>query len=171
MKAQVDIVSGFLGSGKTSFIIGILESEKLSKEKIVVLQYEAGEEMINPKENVFLEKASKEQHADSGYIRKIIEKHMPDRIIIEHNGMLKLSDLIFTLEENTLNETCRINRIFNIVDYSTFSIFINNMPHILTEQISNSDMIVINKIDIMQEDAVKEISDTLKAINNRQTSL
>lgn len=169
MKPQIDIITGFLGAGKTTFINGLLQSEPLAKERIVVIQCETGEEEIdseplnNP--NIHVEKLDGEKSIDTIGMKEIIKKYSPDRILIEHNGMSKVEELLDTLEDRKLRKYCSVNMVFHLVDASTFDVYMNNMGSILVEQISNSGLIIINNMENLSRHKINNIQKTLTAIN------
>lgn len=169
MKTQIDIITGFLGSGKTAFINGLLQSDMLSDERIVILQCETGEEEIENSladhEKIHIERISDEKRVDSVYIKGIIKKYLPHRIIIEHNGMAALEELLVRLEDYKLSKTCRINAIIHIIDSSTFDVFMNNMGPLLIEQLSSSDLIIINNREALSRHKITRMAGTLEAIN------
>ncbi len=167
MKTQIDIITGFLGSGKTTFINGIFEKERLLNKKIVIIQCESGEieidNWIKRNRNVYVKKPIKT--IDTQFICDIIDKYQPYKIIIEYNGMSKLEDLITVLEDRTIRKNCVINKIVHNIDALTFDVFMKNMGAILTEQLSNSDLIVINNTDDFSKDKLNKMERSLKAIN------
>lgn len=169
MKIDVDIITGFLGSGKTKLINSMFENDKLSQDAIVIIQCETGETEINfnPLEdkNVYVKNINKEISLDTKYIDEIIKEYEPSRIIIEANGMDKFENLLNTFEDSKVRANCVINKIVHTIDGLTFDIFMNNMGGILVEQISNSDYIVINNVDNFTEKKLKNVRKTLKAIN------
>ncbi|MDT3701196.1 MAG: permease [Thermincola sp.] len=169
MKIQVNIITGFLGSGKTTFINETLKRGLLSNKKTLVIQCEAGEreledEIINHR-TVIVKKFSKDKPLDSQLVKDIIKWHLPNRIIIEHNGMSKMEDLVTLLEDSDLIKLCKINQVINIIDANTFDLYINNMRPILTEQISISDSIILNNADGLPKGKFNNVQQTLKAIN------
>jgi uncharacterized protein len=169
MKTQIDIVSGFLGSGKTTFINGFLENERLSKDRIVIIQCETGEIVIDDQltegKNIYVKSVLKESSFDAKYINEIVKKYLPHKIIIEHNGTKKLDDLLDMLYDRSIRKNCAINKIIHTIDAATFDIFMNNMGEILIEQISNSDMIVVNNAKGLTKNKLGNMEKTLKAIN------
>ncbi len=175
MKAQVDIVTGFLGSGKTTFIQSLLQSDLLAEERIAVIQCEAGEEEIgiDPADgrNISLDRVANGRLPDSAYIKGIIEKYLPDRIIIEHNGMQKVEDLLDTLEDSKVRKNCKLDRVIHLVESSTFEVYMNNMGSILTEQISNSDLIIANQIEEISRSKRDKMLKALGGINKHASVL
>ncbi len=169
MKIQIDIITGFLDSGKTTFINGMLKNDAMSNGKIVILQYEAGDIELDTEETndkkIIINKPDKDRDINSQYINAIIEKHRPDRIIIEYNGMELLDTLFQALEEKSVRKKCVCNSVINIIDVNTFDIYMNNIGSVFIEQISNSDLIVLNKIKESASDRINSIKKTVKALN------
>lgn len=114
MKTKVDIVSGFLDSGKTTFINGMLENKELLGERIVIIQCESGEteihcELIKDKK-VFIKNLDKDKLITQELIDTILDKYYPNRIIIEHNGMSKLEILVNIFEDRQIRKKSVIKR-------------------------------------------------------------
>ncbi|SHJ63809.1 hypothetical protein SAMN02745163_02330 [Clostridium cavendishii DSM 21758] len=169
MKIAVDIITGFLGAGKTKLINSMLENKDLSKETIVIIQCETGETEITcnliENKNIVIKNINKEILLDAKYINNLVKEYQPNRIIIEANGMEKLQNLLNTFDDPNINRLCLLNRIINTIDALTFDIFMNNISSILVDQISNSDFIVINNTDNFTKENLKNIKKTLKRIN------
>lgn len=169
MKTQVDIITGFLGSGKTKLINDMLGNESFSKDKVVVIQCEAGETEIDSRiledENIWVKEICKQNSLDTKYINEIIKEYLPSRIIIEANGMDKLENLLNTFDDSAVKGNCVINKIVHTIDGLTFDIFMNNMGGILADQISNSDFIVLNNIESFAKEKLNNMKRTLKEIN------
>ena len=168
MKIKVDIVTGFLGSGKTKFIKNKLENEVLKKDIIVVIQCEKGQTEIDcniKNESLFIVNVGKENTLDKEYINYIIKKYQPTKIIIEANGMQKVDDLLKIFDYLTISRKCFINEIVHTIDASTYDIFMNNMGEILINQILNSDFIILNNTAGLHGEKLKNIEQNLKRIN------
>ncbi len=169
MKTRIDIITGFLGSGKTTFINGFLENERISEDRIVIIQCEMGEididyQLIEGK-NAYVKSVVKESSLNAQYIMEIVKKYLPHRIIIEHNGTKRLEDLLSMLYDRTISRNCEINKIIHTIDSVTFDVFMNNMGAILIEQISNSDMIVVNNTSGLTKSKLDNMEKSLKSIN------
>lgn len=169
MKVQIDVITGFLGAGKTRFINGILKNKLLSKQRVVILQRELGETEINSEfvkdENIYVKCVHKGIAFDGSYIREIVKKYHPDRIIIEHNGTESLDALLDVLYSGAARKSCTVVQIIHIIDAGTHDIFMNNMGEMLIEQISGSDLIVINNAAELSERSLCAMEKSLKAIN------
>ena len=106
MNVKVEIVIGFLGSGKTSFINSMLQGEELQNEIIVVIQDEFGNCEINSDLNnekqqsqIIVIKNDEDKEINGDYIKKIISEYIPSRIFIEVNGMKNSTNIINIFNE------------------------------------------------------------------------
>ncbi len=169
MKTKIDIITGFLDSGKTTLINGMLENKELTGEKVVILQLEAGEIEIDTEpygnENIFIKKREEGQTADPSYIREVLDEYRPDRIIIECNGMKGPGGIFSALGDRSVRKRCFIDRVVCTIDASMFEIYMDNMGDILVDQISDSDLIVLDKTYGFAQDRLDKIEKTLKALN------
>lgn len=152
---KIDIISGFLGAGKTTLIKQLLKD--ISKnEKIVIIENEIGEENIDAKDLQELEASVKE--ITSGCIccslsmnlitvlNKLGEEGSIDRIIIEPTGLATLSDLLEIF--NYINSsTVRLNLIITVLDVLELELFAGNFGTFFTDQIKNCKILVLSKID------------------------
>lgn len=170
MKTQVDIITGFLGSGKTSAINSLLENEEMQSQRIYIIQCEMGEAVIQGDllqgKAIDTGYAAKDSNMDAKYILEIIKSFRPERIIIEHNGTGSLEQLLKVLQHSSIYKYCFVNKIIHMIDAVTFELFMNNMGDILTEQIFNSDYIVINNSRGKEKSALRHMEKVLKSINN-----
>ncbi|GCD08754.1 permease [Clostridium tagluense] len=169
MKIKVDIITGFLGSGKTKFINDKLITEDLIKNKIVIIQCEKGQTTIDyvriDNENLFIENVSKQDPINLEYMNKIIEKYKPNKIIIEANGIEKIHDLLEIFDYFSISRKCTTPKIVHLIDATTFDLFMNNLGEILINQISNSDFIILKNTTALNNEKIKNIKGTLKGIN------
>ena len=169
MKAQIDLVTGFLGSGKTTFINALLQDQAAGKERIVVIQREYGEQEIARELGedmvIFIEKMEKGSTLDAGFLGEILKKYTPDRIIIEQNGMAKAGELLEELDNREISIRCRINNIVTTINAATFDILLRNLGSILAEKISRCNLIVLNGVEGLTEEALQATEKTLQACN------
>jgi len=169
MKTQVDIITGFLGSGKTAVINKFLENEEIQSRRTFIIQCEMGETAIDG--SLLQGKAidtgcvTRGNNIDVKYILEIIKTCQPERIIIEHNGTGSLEQLLEVFQHRSIHKYCIVNKIIHMIDADTFELFMNNMGGILTEQIFNSDFIIINNSRDLEKSRLKHMEKVLKAIN------
>lgn len=172
MNIKVEIVIGFLGSGKTSFINSMLQGEELQNETIVVIQDEFGNcEIKNnlnnfKKENkiiVIKNEENKEICAD--YIKKIIGEYIPCRIFIEVNCMKNSTNIINIFNEKSMKKICKLEDIINIIDVIKFPMYFRNMKSIITTHIFNSETIILNNVHALKNKEFSMVQKEIKNIN------
>jgi len=173
---KIDIVSGFLGAGKTTLIKKLIE-EAFKGEKLVLIENEFGEIGID---GGFLKDAGIEiTEMNSGCIccslvgdfgtalKEVIEKFSPDRIIIEPSGVGKLSDVIKAVEG--IEGDITINSTTAVVDGLKTKMYMKNFGEFFNNQVENAGTIVISRSQKMPEPALDECVKLLKEHNNEAT--
>lgn len=166
MKTKVDIISGFLGAGKTTLIKKMLE-EKLYNEKLVIIENEFGEIGID---GSILKKSGVEvKEMNSGCIcctlvgdfgkaiQEVITKFKPDRIVIEPSGVGKLSDVIKACETPKLKELLQINMVITVADVQKYQMYASNFGEFFENQIKNAKTVILSrtqKVDSKKTEAV-----------------
>jgi G3E family GTPase len=152
---KIDIISGFLGAGKTTLIKQLLKDISIN-EKIVIIENEIGEENIDAQDLRELEASIKE--ITSGCIccslstnlittlNTIGDEGSVDRIIIEPTGLATLSDLLemFTYINNKAIE---LNLIITVLDVLELELFAGNFGTFFSDQIRNCAIVIISKVD------------------------
>lgn len=176
---KIDIVSGFLGAGKTTFIKRVLEIVK--NEKTVLIENEFGEVGID---GGFLEDSGIEiKEMNSGCIccslvgdftsslKEILEKYEPQRVIIEPSGVGKLSDVMKAVELVESKLKIEQGKSVTVVDASKCKMYAKNFGEFFNNQIQYADIIVLSRTDIADEkkqtkavEIVREINPTAKII-------
>ncbi|MBU5311836.1 permease [Tissierella carlieri] len=168
MKTGIEIVTGFLSSGKTS-MINIILGENIDKDKkIVIIQCEMGQKEINEKEineNIIIEKIPKGNSLEEMYIKQIVDKYSPDKIIIEQNGMETIEELLNQLDTKSMRKYTIIERIINIIDCKQFNMLMGILGNNLINKISYSDLIILNHVDGVSDDELEDINKKIGSIN------
>ena len=173
---KIDIVSGFLGAGKTTLIKKLIE-EAFKGEKLVLIENEFGEIGID---GGFLKDAGIEiTEMNSGCIccslvgdfgtalKEVIDKFAPDRIIIEPSGVGKLSDVVKAV--NGIEGDITINSTTAVVDGMKTKMYMKNFGEFFNNQVENAGTIVISRTQKMPELALDECIKLLKEHNNEAT--
>lgn len=145
-EVPVYLFTGLLESGKTSFIRDTLNDKGFqNKEKTIVILCEEGIEEIDEaamaKKNVFVERVESKESLNQNFYQRIEEFHNPDRIMIEYNGMWEMDGI----DEDDMPETWVLAQVISTVDATTFPMYWNNMRSIIMEQLSLSDMVIMNR--------------------------
>lgn len=177
---KIDIISGFLGAGKTTLIKKLLE-EGLKGEKLVLIENEFGEIGID---GGFLKDAGVEiTEMNSGCIccslvgdfgtalKDVIDKYSPDRIIIEPSGVGKLSDVIKAV--NNVMESGNTDVVLNsttaVVDGLKTKMYMKNFGEFFNNQVESAGTIVISRTQKFPEAKLDECVKLLKEHNENAT--
>lgn len=171
---KIDVISGFLGAGKTTLIKKLFESS-FNNEKVVLIENEFGEIGID---GGFLKQSGVEiKEINSGCIccslvgdfsesmKEVIATYSPDRIIIEPSGVGKLSDIINAI--NALEADVKLNILVTVVDGSKAKIYLKNFGEFFINQVDAADTVMINKIDKLDEEKLLEVVALIKEKNPR----
>lgn len=154
---KIDIISGFLGAGKTTFIKKLLE-EAIAGEQVVLIENEFGEIGID---GGFLKDAGIEiREMNSGCIccslvgdfgkslEEVLTKYQPERVIIEPSGVGKLSDVMKAVRDVAMNLDVKLNSAVTIVDAAKCKMYMKNFGEFFNNQIENAGTIVLSRTDI-----------------------
>ena len=154
---KIDIISGFLGAGKTTFIKKLLQ-EAISGEQVVLIENEFGEIGID---GGFLKDSGIEiREMNSGCIccslvgdfgkslSEVLTKYKPDRIIIEPSGVGKLSDVMKAVIDVSADMDVALNSAVTIVDAAKCKMYMKNCGEFFNNQIENAGTVVLSRTDI-----------------------
>ena len=154
---KIDIISGFLGAGKTTFIKKLLQ-EAISGEQVVLIENEFGEIGID---GGFLKDSGIEiREMNSGCIccslvgdfgkslSEVLTKYKPDRIIIEPSGVGKLSDVMKAIIDVSADMDVALNSAVTIVDAAKCKMYMKNFGEFFNNQIENAGTVVLSRTDI-----------------------
>lgn len=143
MEIPIFIVSGFLDSGKTSFIIDAISKDGFDKKgRTLVILCEEGEVELTSefasKHNTTLIKIDSQEELNAEYLSELAAKYIPDRVILELNCMWNINELYFP-------DCYRMAQVISFVDANTFEVYYNNMRQKFKEMIELSDLVVFNR--------------------------
>lgn len=171
---KIDVISGFLGAGKTTLIKKLL-SEGLQNEKVVLIENEFGEIGID---GGFLKEAGVQiTEMNSGCIccslvgdfgdalKKVIDEYHPDRVIIEPSGVGKLSDVMGAVKG--VSEACELelNSATTVADASKVKIYMKNFGEFYDNQIGNAGCIVLSRSQNVSDEKLQAAVDMLREKN------
>ncbi len=158
---KIDIISGFLGAGKTTFIKKLLK-EAIAGEKVVLIENEFGEIGID---GGFLQDAGIEiREMNSGCIccslvgdfgkslAEVLNTYTPDRVIIEPSGVGKLSDVMKAVCDVAGEIDVKLNGSITVVDAQKCKMYMKNFGEFFNNQIENAGMIVLSRTDVANAD-------------------
>lgn len=169
--AKIDIISGFLGAGKTTLIKKLI-AEAFEGEKLVLIENEFGEIGID---GGFLKEAGIQiTEMNSGCIccslvgdfgealKEVLEKYTPDRVIIEPSGVGKLSDVIKAVQN--IGDSVVINSTATVVDASKCKMYMKNYGEFYNNQIEFAGTVILSRT---QNVSVEKLDTCLKMIREK----
>ena len=162
---KIDIISGFLGAGKTTLIKKLLK-EALNGEKVVLIENEFGEIGID---GGFLKEAGIQiTEMNSGCIccslvgdfgnalEEVLSTYHPERIIIEPSGVGKLSDVISAVQKVVeKNKTVEMNCFATVADASKCKMYMKNFGEFYNNQIENASAIILSRTQSIKEERLE----------------
>lgn len=173
---KIDVISGFLGAGKTTLIKKLFASD-LKNEKVVLIENEFGEIGVD---GAFLKDSGVQiKEINSGCIccslvgdfsksmKEIVEKFNPDRIIIEPSGVGKLSDIIKAIEK--VEEPLKINIVATVVDGGKCKMYFKNFGEFYDDQIKQANTVIVSKTDKLGEEKILAAVELIKSLNPHAT--
>ncbi|MBR2474888.1 MAG: GTP-binding protein [Clostridia bacterium] len=170
---KIDIISGFLGAGKTTLIKKLIK-EAYAGEKLVLIENEFGEIGID---GGFLQDAGINiTEMNSGCIccslvgdfgkalAKVLDEYHPDRILIEPSGVGKLSDVIRAVQ-GIENPEAKLNSFTAVCDAGKCKMYIKNFGEFYNDQVENASAIIMSHTGGMSEDKIAKAFELLREKN------
>ncbi len=179
MAIKIDVISGFLGAGKTTLIRKLL-MDALKGQQVVLIENEFGEIGID---GGFLKDAGIQiREMNSGCIccslvgdfgtalKEVADKYHPDRIIIEPSGVGKLSDVIRAVERNT-GEGMVLNSATTVVDVTKCRMYLKNFGEFFKNQVEAAGTIILSRMDTekAKPETVEEALKLIRELNPSAT--
>ena len=145
---MVYLMTGFLDSGKTQFLKFTLEQDYFQIDgKTLLILCEEGEEEYNPMEmlkyGVVIEKIEDQEDLTEEYLEELNRKHEPERVVVEYNGMWKVSDF----ESMKLPDGWEIEQKLTTVDASTFQMYLTNLKPLFVEMVRGAELVLFNRCE------------------------
>ena len=173
-RTKIDIISGFLGAGKTTLIKKLLK-DAFKGEQVVLIENEFGEIGID---GGFLKEAGIEiREMNSGCIccslvgdfgaslKEVISKYHPDRILIEPSGVGKLSDVIKAVQGVAEETGLVLNSYTTVVDAKKCKMYMRNFGEFFNNQVEYAGAIIMSRTDIVDEAKAQTAMELLREIN------
>ncbi len=174
--AKIDIVSGFLGAGKTTLIKKLLK-EALENTKVVLIENEFGEIGID---GGFLKEAGIEiKEMNSGCIccslvgdfgtslKEVLDTYAPERILIEPSGVGKLSDVMKAVQDVVPEAEVTLNSAVAVVDASKCKMYIKNFGEFFINQIEHAGTIILSRTGKLSEEKLEACVALLRGYNGK----
>lgn len=171
---KIDIISGFLGAGKTTLIKKLL-SEAFTGEQVVLIENEFGEIGID---GGFLKESGIEiREMNSGCIccslvgdfgkslREVVDTYHPDRILIEPSGVGKLSDVIRAVQDVQAEIDAELNSFTTVVDVTKCRIYRKNFGEFFSNQIEYAGAVILSRTDKAKPEKIEESVALLRELN------
>lgn len=175
---KIDIVSGFLGAGKTTLIKKLLK-ESLADTKVVLIENEFGEIGID---GGFLKESGIEiKEMNSGCIccslvgdfgtslREVLDTYTPDRILIEPSGVGKLSDVMKAVQDAMADREVELNSAVAVVDACKCRMYIKNFGEFFVNQIEHAGTVILSRTDKLNEEKLAACVALVREHNARAT--
>ena len=175
---KIDIISGFLGAGKTTFIKKLLQ-EAIKGEQVVLIENEFGQIGID---GGFLKDSGIEiREMNSGCIccslvgdfgrslEEVLTKYQPDRVIIEPSGVGKLSDVMNAVKNVASEIEVMLNSAVTVVDVNKCRMYMKNFGEFFNNQIENAGTIVLSRTDVADPKKVQGAVEMLRQHNAKAT--
>ena len=145
---MVYLMTGFLDSGKTQFLDFTLKQDYFQIDgKTLLILCEEGEEEYNPMEmlkyGVVIEKIEDQEDLTEEYLEELNRKHEPERVVVEYNGMWKVSDF----ESMKLPDGWEIEQKLTTVDASTFQMYLTNLKPLFVEMVRGAELVLFNRCE------------------------
>ena len=173
---KIDIISGFLGAGKTTLIKKLL-AEAFTGEQVVLIENEFGEIGID---GGFLKESGIEiREMNSGCIccslvgdfgkslREVVDTYHPDRILIEPSGVGKLSDVIKAVQDVQEDIDAQLNSFSTVVDVTKCRIYRKNFGEFFSNQIEYAGAVILSRTDKAKPEKTEESVALLRELNPR----
>ncbi len=173
---KIDIVSGFLGAGKTTLIKKLLK-EALADTKVVLIENEFGEIGID---GGFLKEAGIEiKEMNSGCIccslvgdfgtslKEVLDTYAPERILIEPSGVGKLSDVMKAVQDVVAEAQVELNSAVAVVDASKCKMYMKNFGEFFLNQIEHAGTIILSRTGKMSEEKLAACVDMIREHNGK----
>lgn len=175
---KIDIVSGFLGAGKTTLIKKLL-AEALGDTKVVLIENEFGEIGID---GGFLKEAGIEiREMNSGCIccslvgdfgtslKEVMKTYEPERILIEPSGVGKLSDVMKAVQDVIDTKEVVLNSAVAVVDAAKCKMYMKNFGEFFINQIAHAGTIILSRTGNISEDKLNKCIELIREHNKQAT--
>ncbi len=173
---KIDIISGFLGAGKTTLIKKLI-AETLQRQKVVLIENEFGEIGID---GGFLKESGIQiNEMNSGCIccslvgdfnaalKDVLSQFEPDRIIIEPSGVGKLSDVIKAVQKVVDGENVVLDSYITVADVKRAKMYLKNFGEFYKNQVQYASAIILSRTQDVKEDKLEKTIELIRTLNDR----
>ena len=172
---KIDIISGFLGAGKTTLIQKLLEENVFENERLVLIENEYGEIGID---GTILKSSGIEiKEMNSGCIccsiagdfrqalKDMMKRFSPDRIMIEPSGVGKLSDVIGGCQPLVKEKKAELNLCIAVIDGMKYKIYRKNFAEFYIDQLTNAKLLILSRTQYMKPEELDYVLQDIRRYN------
>lgn len=174
MKTKIDVISGFLGAGKTTLIKKLLD-EALKGEKIALIENEFGTVGIDGVMMKDYDIQIRELNAGciccsiagdfTAGLKEVLRSYKPDRVIIEPSGVSKLSDVLKGCRPFLNGDEIVLNSCITVLDITKFKMYIKNFAQFYKDQITEAKTIILSRTKTASKDKIDEVVSNIRQLN------
>lgn len=166
LEVPVYVITGFLESGKTTFIREVLASPDFADgERTLLLLCEEGEEEYDEEDlrrhNIFIERVENEADLTAAYMESLQKKHKPERVFIEFNGTWDSMKFC----SSDWAKRWEMAQVITLVDGSTFEVYLQNMRQMMSNIFMYTELVIFNRCSPDQD--LQKFRRTVKAVNTQ----
>ncbi|WP_097028132.1 GTP-binding protein [Clostridium peptidivorans] len=169
IKSDIEIVTGVLGSGKTSLINALLNVNLIPKEKVLILQEETGgreiEKRFRQNSNIIIRNISAEEPLTKEYFKYLVNLHHPHRVIIEMDGTKNLEEMLKILNGSEMKKVSKISTIYYVAEAQNFENYLKNKDSFLIPLLTYSNLILLTKCVLLRKGQWENIKLAIEDIN------
>lgn len=169
IKSDIEIVTGVLGSGKTSLINALLNVNLIPKEKVLILQEETGgreiEKRFQQNSNIIIRDISAEEPLTKEYFKYLVNLHHPHRVIIEMDGTKNLEEMLKILNQYEIKKVSKVSTIYYVVEAQNFENYLKNKDSPLIPLLTHSNLIILTKCVLLRKGQWENIRLAVEDIN------
>ena len=166
MKTKIEVVTGFLGSGKTAFLNALIKETIVKDESVLVIQLEDGETKVK---KIFGNINIRNYYGDIEGFDKFLLKNLREgnyfKVFIEYNGTETIDKLANILNEDNIKKLCKINTIYFIADVNNIKSYVINMGDFIVPAIENSNLILLNNCINSDDKKIEEAINLMEELN------
>ena len=160
------LITGFLDSGKTTLLTDTLNMDYFADgQRTVLLMCEDGETEYDPEQlsrlNTRLVPVQDQAQLNTSFLQEIDRRYQPERVLLEYNGMWPIQ----ILRDLKLPKTWGLYQAIDVIDGSTFELYLSNMKPLLALLVKRSELVIMNRCDEVSDENITRYRRGLKALN------
>ena len=166
MKAKLEVVTGFLGSGKTAFINALIDETIVKGEKVLVIQLEDGQTNVKKSfGSIEVCKYFDDIYNINQFLISRLAGTRYDKVFIEFNGTENFDELLNALNDKVIKKYASISTIYFVADVKNIKSYVLNMSDLIIPSIEQSNLLLLNNCKDVDDEKIDEAVSLLKQIN------